>query len=272
MNFNKHSDLAWNIKTHNKLAQNYELMHGEIYNDHEQSRLKSDLSFAIGKIKTISKTKLVLDFGCGAGNLTKHLSNLGADVIATDVSQGFLDLVGSKAYPRKVSTILLNGTDLLNISDESVDMVATYSVLHHVPEYLGILKEFMRILKPGGVVYIDHEHSDEYWLKNQAYKDFSSEVKKHVPLNYLKYFVLSNYYDWLIRQFINPRYHREGDIHVFDDDHIEWSKVTKILLGLGGEVVFSKSYLLFRRNFTLAVYDKYKNKTSDMHVLVVRKK
>jgi ubiquinone/menaquinone biosynthesis C-methylase UbiE len=266
------SDIAWNIKTHNKLAQKYELIHGEIYNDYEQSRLTADLRFAIGKIKTKSNTKLALDFGCGAGNLTKHLTNLGADVIAADVSQGFLDLIGSKIYPRKVFTARLNGTDLSNISDDSVDMVATYSVLHHVPDYLAVLEEFVRILKPGGIIFIDHEHSDEYWLKSQTYKEFSSEMKKYTPLNYMKYFVLSNYYDWLIRRFINPRYHREGDIHVFDDDHIEWSKVTKTLLDLGGEVVYSKSYLLFRRNFSVATYDKYKDKTSDMHVLVVRKK
>ncbi|MEQ1789375.1 MAG: class I SAM-dependent methyltransferase [Rickettsiales bacterium] len=267
----KDSDLDWNIKTHNKMAKKYERIHGEIYNDHEQSRLRNELSQAVSAIKTLSQTKVALDFGCGAGNLTRHLSNLGCEVLASDISQGFLDLVSSRTYQSKVKTILLNGLDIANIPDESVDMVATYSVLHHVPDYLSLLKEFMRVLKPGGVVYIDHEPSAEFWAKKQIYRDFELEMKKNTAINFGKYFVLTNYYDWLIRRFVNPRYHREGDIHVFEDDHVEWQKVVDSLVLAGGHVVIAKGYLLFRRNYNVSIYNAYKEKTTDMHVLVVRK-
>lgn len=270
-NFKRISDVEWNIKTHNRIAQKYERMHGEIYNDLEQARLKSELQSALLNIRTSNPTKLALDFGCGAGNLSRHLSSLGCDVLAGDVSQGFLDLVASRSYQTKVETIKLNGIDLSNITDASVDMVATYSVLHHVPDYLGILKEFMRVLRPGGIVFIDHELSEEFWLKSQIYRDFEMEIKKNMPINYQKYLMLSNYYDWLIRRFVNPRYHREGDIHVFGDDHVEWSRVVESLVAAGGRLVVNKSYLLFRRNYDVAIYDAYKDKTADMHVLVVGK-
>ena len=265
------TDIEWNVKTHNRLAKKYEHIHGEIYNDREQARLKSELNAAISNIRTLYPTKLALDFGCGAGNLSRHLSSLGCEVIASDVSQGFLDLVASRTYQTKVETIKLNGSDLSNMPDASVDMVATYSVLHHVPDYLGILKEFMRVLKPGGVVFIDHELSEEFWLKSQIYRDFELEMKKYIPINYKKYFVISNYYDWLIRRFVNPRYHREGDIHVFEDDHVKWSRVADSLVAAGGRVVVNKSYLLFRRNYNVDIYDAYKDKTADMHLLVVMK-
>lgn len=271
MIFRKISDLEWNVKTHDKMAKKYERLHGEIYNDFEQSRLRDELGEAISNIKTGSETRRVLDFGCGAGNLTRHLSSLGCEVLASDVSQGFLDLVASRSYPTKVETIKLNGSDLSSIPDESVDMVATYSVLHHVPDYLGILKEFMRVLKRGGVVYIDHEPSDEFWLKSQVCRDFELEMKKNTKLKLDKYFVLTNYYDWLIRRFVNPRYHREGDIHVFEDDHVKWSKVVGSLVKEGGQVLFERDYLLFRQNYDVSIFNKYKDKTTDMHVLVVRK-
>lgn len=265
------SDLEWNVRTHNKMAKKYERIHGEIYNTHEQSRLRHELSDAILNIKTASQTKLALDFGCGAGNLTRHLSSLGCEVIASDVSQGFLDLVASRTYQTKVDAIKLNGLNLSNIPNESIDLVATYSVLHHVPDYLGILKEFMRVLKPGGVVYIDHEYSNEFWDDSQVYRDFVLEMKKSTGINWGKYFVLTNYYDGLIRRFVNPRYQREGDIHVFADDHIEWSRIVDSLMRAGGQIVTSKDYLLFRRNYEVSVYNAYKNKTTDMHLLVVRK-
>lgn len=271
MIFRKISDLEWNVKTHDKMAKKYERLHGEIYNDFEQSRLRDELGEAISNIKTGSDTRRVLDFGCGAGNLTRHLSSLGCEVLASDVSQGFLDLVASRSYPTKVETIKLNGSDLSSIPDESVDMVATYSVLHHVPDYLGILKEFMRVLKRGGVAYIDHELSDKFWLKDQIYRDFELEMKKNTKLELGKYFVPTNYYDWLIRRFVNHRYHREGDIHVFENDHVEWSKVVDSLVEAGGRVVFERDYLLFRRNYDVSIFNEYKDKTTDMHMLVVRK-
>ena len=265
------TDLEWNVKTHNKIAQKYELLHGEIYNPHEQSRLRQELCEALSNITTANQTKLALDFGCGAGNLTRHLSSLGCEVIASDVSQGFLNLVASRDYQTKVETIKLNGFDLSNIPNESVDIVATYSVLHHLPDYLGILKEFIRVLKPGGVVFIDHEPSDEFWAKSQIYRDFKVAMKKSTPPDWGKYFVLTNYYDFLIRRFVDSKYQREGDIHVFEDDHVEWNQVIDSLVRAGGQIVKSKAYLLFKRNYNLSVYCKYKNKTTDMHLLVVRK-
>lgn len=268
---NKISDLEWNIKTHDRLARRYEKIHGEIYNVEEQARLRRELNEAVSAIETRADEKIALDFGCGAGNLTQHLSNLGCAVIASDVSQGFLDLVGSRRYPTEVKTLKLNGFDLSNMEDESVDMVATYSVLHHVPDYLGIVKEFMRVLKPGGVLYIDHEMSAEFWSESKTYREFLGEMKKKVKTDIGKYLVLENYYDWLIRRFINPRYHREGDIHVFADDHIEWDRIADVVLNAGGVICRAQSYLLFRRNYDLAVYEAYKNKTSDVHMMVAKK-
>ncbi len=271
MIFNLSATLESNIRAHNRIAKKYENIHGEIYNSNEQNRLHDDLLKAISLITTTSNTKKAIDFGCGAGNLTKHLSSLGVEVTACDISQGFLDLITSRTYEAKVETLKLNGKDISNIPDESIDMVATYSVLHHVPDYLSILKEFHRVLKKGGIIYIDHESSEEYWRQENDYNIFKLEMKKKSRIEISKYFMLNNYFDWVIRRFFNKRYRREGDIHVFKDDHIEWRKVIKTLVSEGGEIVFEKDYLLFKRNYNVSVYNKYQNKISDTHLLVIRK-
>lgn len=272
MGFKKISPLESNIRAHNKVAKKYERIHGEIYNDVEQTRLHESLATALSYVNTGNDIKIVLDFGCGAGNLTKHLTALGCEVIASDVSQGFLDLVASRAYATPVKTVRLNGVDLSNIQNDSVDMVATYSVLHHVPDYLAILKEFMRVLKNGGVIYIDHELSENAWKNDSGLKAFELEMKGKSIQESGKYFVLTNYVDWVIRKFINPRFRREGDIHVFEDDHIEWQKVALALVEGGGEVLLEKDYLLFKRNYDVSVYDAYKNNVCDMHLLVAKKR
>jgi ubiquinone/menaquinone biosynthesis C-methylase UbiE len=271
--FNKTSDLELNIIAHNKVAKRYERIHGEIYNKIEQARLRDSIGTALSYIKAGNKIKRVLDFGCGAGNLTKQLASHGCEVIACDVSQGFLELVASRNYETKVETVKLNGVDLSNIPDGSVDMVATYSVLHHVPDYLAILKEFMRVLKNGGVIYIDHELSDDFWAKSKSHTAFYSKImEKSTNRRLGKYFVITNYIDWFVWKFINPRYRREGEIHVFIDDHIEWDKIRNTLTEAGAETVFEMSYLLFRRNYDLFVYNSYKEKINDMHMLIARKR
>ena len=266
------NNLQNNIFIHNKISKKYEKMHGEIYNDEEQLRLNNDLNNAIKKICTNSINKISIDFGCGAGNLTNHLSDLGCDVIACDVSQGFLDLISSRKYNTNVSTFKLNGTDLFNIPDCSVDMISTYSVLHHLEDYLSIITEFMRVLKPGGIIYIDHENSEEFWInKNNSYAEYNREMKKNMPYNFDKFLILTNYIDWFIRKFINNKYQREGDIHVFEDDHIEWPLIIDKLCSNGAEILYTKKYLLYRRNNNLNIYNKYKNSLNDMQLLVARK-
>jgi ubiquinone/menaquinone biosynthesis C-methylase UbiE len=271
MGYYNTASLQANIRAHNRVAKKYERIHGEIYNEVEQNRLHRDLEGAIGLIQTESPTKKVMDFGCGAGNLTKHLSSLGVNVIAADISQGFLDLVRSREYNTSVETVRLNGIDLSNFPDESVDMIATYSVLHHVPDYLAILNEFMRVVKKGGVIYIDHETCDQMWQPNEIYQRFESDMRKKAKLDLSKYFLFSNYIDWIIRRLINPRFRREGDIHVFADDHIEWEKVKSTIIKNGGFVALEKDYLLFKRHFALEVYENYKDKVSDMRLLIAKK-
>lgn len=265
------SQIARNIRIHNKLAKKYEAAHGEIYNDVEQTRLKGVLAVSITAIETASKNRVALDFGCGAGNLTQHISSLGLDVLAGDVSQGFLDLVASKKYRSNVEVILLNGANLSNIADGSVDMVATYSVLHHIPDYFEIIREFIRVLKPGGVLFIDHELCAEAWKPTPERLAFFGEVEPPDNRKWRKYLKRNNYVYWFILKFINPKYRPEGDIHVFADDHIEWDKIESLLLEEEMEIVKSQRYLLFKRGYDADVHEKYSALTSDMQFSISRK-
>ncbi len=264
------SDIEFNIQAHNKVAAKYATIHGEIYNQHEQARLHASLKEALGLIQTQSNRPKVLDLGCGAGNLTDHLVALGVNVISSDVSDRFLEQIRQRHKPSSVATLKLNGIDLSNIETSSLDMVATYSVLHHIPDYLGIIDECMRVLKPGGILYLDHEVPDEYWNNTKALKVFYKKAQSFGPHLLTKYLQPENYIDFLIRKFRNPRYRREGDIHVFPDDHIEWKKIYERVLKQG-DLLIQKDYLLYRSGFKTHVYEAHKNDLSDMRLGIYRK-
>jgi ubiquinone/menaquinone biosynthesis C-methylase UbiE len=255
------SSIDYNIKVHNKIADQYDKLHGEIFNNYEQARLKSSLSKGLNFIETSSQNKLVVDLGCGTGNITDHLYSLGVKVISADVSESFLKIIEFK-YPKNVSTKILNGYDLSNFNDKSVDMIAIYSVLHHIPDYIKILEECIRVIKKGGVLYIDHEVPEYYYQNLIKYKKFYKLVSK---FNFKKYFKLNNYLDYFIRTFINKKFRREGDIHVFPDDHISWFSISELLLDKS-VLVYEEDYLLYKYDYKIDIYNKYKYEIHDMRL------
>ncbi|MHC4511889.1 MAG: class I SAM-dependent methyltransferase, partial [Planctomycetota bacterium] len=119
-----------------------------------------------------------LDYGCGSGNLTGHLIELGMHTVSADISEGFLTLVQSRFSQTGFSeTLMLNGKDLSNVPDEQFDLAAAYSVLHHVPDYLRIVAEMCRVLKPGGVIYLDHEVNESYFDRPNEYIEFVKKAR-----------------------------------------------------------------------------------------------
>lgn len=258
-------DIEKNIKLHNKIAKKYEATHTEIYNDIEQSRLVSDLKKSLSFLQ--KKEIIALDLGCGAGNLTNHLLNIGCNVTAADVSTGFLDLIKDKFSGRSVKTFELNGDNLDGIESNSIDFIATYSVLHHIPNYLKTINEMIRVCSLGGIIYIDHEQNNEYWENNNEYQKFQAEVNN---VNYKKFFVLSNYIG-KIKRIFNPRYANEGDIHVWPDDHIEWDVIDSVMIESGFKKILQNDFLLYNSNYKSEVFNDYKDKCTDMRVTAYQK-
>ena len=83
-----------NVSLHDLEAQVYESIHPEIFNRVEQRRLRLNLRRASALVKTNSK--IALDFGCGSGNVTSKLLELGWKVVAVDSSEAMLQTLRKK--------------------------------------------------------------------------------------------------------------------------------------------------------------------------------
>ncbi len=251
----------------------YERIHGEIFNAIEQQRLHDALRRATDAVRTDSEPLTALDYGCGSGNLTRHLIELGLRTVSADVSEHFLKLIEKKfSQSGSSSTLRINGKDLSCVPDSQFDLVATYSVLHHVPDYLRIVEEMCRVVKPGGVVYIDHEVTEAHYRRPAVYAEFLKKARPRVNWKrYLRLLCDVPGYIHIIRRLMNPRYKKEGDIHVWPDDHIEWDKIERILTDRGCEIILKQDYLLCRSLYDPDIYNEYKDRCSDQRVLIARK-
>ncbi|MDX6647570.1 MAG: hypothetical protein QOK40_3297 [Miltoncostaeaceae bacterium] len=95
-----------------------------------------------------------LDFGCGVGRLTQPLGGRYDEVVGVDIAPAMLELAEHHNGLGARCRYLLNETpDLHRFPDAHFDLVCTLITLQHVhPRYVaGYLREFVRVLAPGGV-------------------------------------------------------------------------------------------------------------------------
>lgn len=273
-------DQAWfiiNNKHHDEFVNEYEGHHAEIYNSIEQSRLFSVLQTLVDSVKINGLVPRVLDFGTGAGNLASQFLKLGCYVTAADVSEGCLNHVKRlfQSNSDRLEVALLNGQDLINFKDESFDICGTYSVLHHVPDYLDAVRELARVTKPGGVVFIDHESSPGSWKKSSLREEYLDQIGALIKPTFWQRWSAAALVHRVVVKFHklqNPRYQEEGDIHIWEDDHIEWDRIESLLKEHGFIDIKRTDYLVCReRSGKAPIYHKYNACLADMSFLVARK-
>jgi SAM-dependent methyltransferase len=98
---------------------------------------------------------VVVDVGCGDGSLVRHLARRGARAIGVEI--GTEPLARARAHaPVGGERYLEGGAQALPLEDESADVVVFANSLHHVPVDLldAALAEAARVLRPGGLVYV----------------------------------------------------------------------------------------------------------------------
>ncbi|HJT96822.1 MAG TPA: FkbM family methyltransferase [Rhodanobacteraceae bacterium] len=97
---------------------------------------------------------LALDFGCGAGRLSRALAPHFDHVVGLDVSASMVET--ARALNADVANVEFRenaSPRLEGIADASVDLVYSNMTLQHIPSALaaGYVEEFLRVLAPGGV-------------------------------------------------------------------------------------------------------------------------
>ena len=96
------------------------------------------------------KGKRVLDFGSGFGLVANHLAKEN-QVLAVEPNQEMVALrVQDHPYQQLVGSL----DQLASLEDASFEVILCHNVLEYVEDRKAILKEFTRLLKPGGLLSI----------------------------------------------------------------------------------------------------------------------
>ena len=131
--------------------------------------------------------KLVLDAGCGMGRFTKVALELGAEVVAIDLSES---IIRTKELSKMYDRLHILQTDLLSLPfrEKIFDIVYSQGVLHHTPQPEKVFFNLVQLLRPGGILTI--------WVYGKAggYKNFKTNPLKKERLHFKKILFLV----WLV--------------------------------------------------------------------------
>jgi SAM-dependent methyltransferase len=266
-----------NRQRHDDVALVYDGRHPEIHNATEQRRLQRALTDALAALRTPNLRSL--DFGSGTGNLTSKLLAAGREAWAADVSAGMLETLRARfaddSRSGRLRTQLLTGEFPLPFPNEHFGFVTSYSVLHHVPDYLGAVRELARVVAPGGVLFIDHEHNDEHWRSPLGVRVNRLLLMPGYSLGraWVRVKGLFGYEEPPIPPPGQRPIPEEGDIHIYKDDCIDWSAIRSILHAQGLEELCFEDYLLCRETSRLPLRHLLcRHFATDMGLYVGRKR
>lgn len=131
------------VLTYNKIAK--------LYAEFNKDKL---MQFQLNKfISLLPKKAKVLDAGCGPGRDAEYMHEDGVDVTGIDISEGMVE-----EAKKRVPKITFKVMDMrsLTFKDATFDGIWAMASLFNIPkeEIPHVLKEFKRVLKKDGLVFI----------------------------------------------------------------------------------------------------------------------
>jgi len=157
---------------------------------------------------------MVADIGCGPGTQAIVWARDGHQVYGIDVSERFIELARERMSAAGVIVDFRVGTAThLPFPTASMDVCLLPELLEHVPNWLSILEECVRILKPNGLLYISTSNAfcpiqNEYTLPLYSwYPDFVKKICEKKAITTHKHWVNFASYP-AINWFSNPSLER----------------------------------------------------------------
>jgi len=161
------------VQNPDKVAEAYNVVAKEYADkfcgEHEKKPLDREILYRFSQ--EVAGKRPIWDFGCGPGQTTQYLRDLGIEISGLDISEKLLE----QANVIHPDIIFRKGNILdLEFENESIaGIVAFYAIVHFSPEQVAkAFREIFRVLQPGGIFLFTYHigegviHLDEFLGKD----------------------------------------------------------------------------------------------------------
>ncbi|MBF9223731.1 class I SAM-dependent methyltransferase [Hymenobacter ruricola] len=154
----------------------YEAKYHQLEEEHWWFASRRDAVYDLIAGLQLPRTAAILEIGCSGGPLMQRLRAAGyTDVTGIDVSEPAIEL----ARARGVANAAVMDGAALEFADRHFDLVVASDVLEHIEDETGTLREWARVLKPGGrlLVFVPaHAHLwSEHDVMNHHFRRYSRQ-------------------------------------------------------------------------------------------------
>lgn len=137
-----------------KVIESYWDAQSEVFDSEHDTEKKEIWKDFLSELLEREPSKVVLDLGTGTGFLANMTAELGHPSIGVDLSEKMMALGVAHAKERGLNTVFMKGSALeLAFMDETVDAIVNARLLWTLVEPEKAMKEWYRVLKPGGKVF-----------------------------------------------------------------------------------------------------------------------
>jgi len=151
--------IAANKDFYSQIANKYEQYESCTFEPYLQQILDNDLDTIQSWFTSLGRTPHCLDCGGGTGNLALKMLARGWNVTVVDVSAEMLAVLKKKARAGGHSPRLVHSSieRFLEERNETYDLVAFSSVLHHLYSYASIVQQAAAAVCPDGIFYSNYD-------------------------------------------------------------------------------------------------------------------
>jgi ubiquinone/menaquinone biosynthesis C-methylase UbiE len=142
-----------NTRYHDVAAASYDAKWGIDFGTIGREQVIGKLAKALGEPPAHYGDVLEIGAGTGYFGLNLVQAGLAERITATDISPGMLAALDANAQRLGIDArTVRTEAERLPFADESFDLVVGHAVLHHIPDLEGAVREFVRVLRPGGTI------------------------------------------------------------------------------------------------------------------------
>jgi SAM-dependent methyltransferase len=157
------------------------------------------------------KNKIVLDAGCGSGKFSSAIAKFKAKkVFGIDIGKTGLDFAKQQKKKREYCKIVsYKYGSILNLpfKKNSIDIVWSNGVIHHTTNYSKCLKEFSRLLKKNGRLFLYVNGSmGLYEILQDKIRIALDDIPKEFILSYLKFLGVNSGRLYWLQDMLNAPY------------------------------------------------------------------
>lgn len=145
-------DPAWNTGTHQDFYSYYEKQSSGDVALQRFDMIQSTLLRVLGQP---ARALRVADIGCGAGTQSRLWAAKGHQVFGADINEALIQLARQRAEQDALAVqFSVASATGLPWDDASMDLCIAPELLEHVADWQSCLAEMVRVLRPGGALFI----------------------------------------------------------------------------------------------------------------------